>query len=267
METVEPSIVTDAEIVDFLREVALEGYDTDEDIVRDVTGALVRERPGVPDLPARVQRLAAPLFDGLHAAEAGWPIPTDNDRLDRAFATLEAEGIHALQDWYQSQVPADEEMRHEIKFAKYADRSYRGFAFFHGGDTRRAMAGEGLRLTWGAVVKGNVGKARKERAAWEIAQDIHRALWEQGLSPSWSQVVGDPITLPFTWRRRRKRHPPPPEPARPPSPGFLRAMDAISAFAPPEDLLEMMERIRMRHRLRLVKTDAPAGRDGPPKKP
>jgi len=264
METADPKLLSDEEILAFLREVALEGYDTDADIIREVTWALQREHPGQPDasdLAGRVERLALPLFDELHAAEAGWPIPTDNDRLDRAFAALEADGIHTLQNWYQSQGPADEEMRHELKFAKYVDRVYRGFAFFHGGDTRRAMAGEGLRLTWGAAVKGNVGKARKERASWEVAQDIHRALWEQGLSPSWSQVVGDPITLPFAWRRRRKRYPPPPKPAPPPSLGFLRAQEELRAFEPPQELVDMIERLRIRFRLRLVKTDEP------PKKP
>ncbi len=253
METAGPSIVTDEEILALLREVAIEGYDTDETIVREVTWALRREHPGAPDLAERVDRLAPPLFDELHAAEAGWPIPTDNDRLDRAFAALEADGIHTLQNWYQSQEPADEEMRHELQFAKYVDRVYRGFAFFHGGDTRRAIAGEGLRLTWGPAVKGNVGKAKRERAAWEVAQDIHRALWEQGLSPSWTQVVGDPITLPFTWRRRRKRYPPPKPPAPPPSPWSLHAQEAMRAFEPPQQLLDMLERYRIRRGLRVVK--------------
>ena len=78
----------------------------------------------------------------------------------------------------------------------------------HGG--REGKAGEGLRITWGASLPGKIARARLERASWEIAQDIHRALWAQHLAPSWSRVVGDPITLPFTWRRRRKRRRTPP---------------------------------------------------------
>ena len=33
-----------------------------------------------------------PLLDELRARESDWPIPTDNDRLDRAFVALERDG-------------------------------------------------------------------------------------------------------------------------------------------------------------------------------
>jgi hypothetical protein len=251
-------VVTDQEILDFVREVAVEGYLTDEEIVQQIGWAMVHEHPGHPDLPARIARLAPPVFEELHEAEASWPIPTDNDRLDRAFAALEKDGIHTLQDWYRSQEVADEEMRHELKFRKPGGHPYRGFAFFHGGDTRRAVAGEGLRLTWGAAVKGNVGKARRERAHWEVAQDIHRALWEQGLSPSWSQAIGDPITLPFTWQRRRKRYPPPRPPEPPPSPAELRFEANLAAWeaniwAGMAESIERLAKWRKRRGLRVVK--------------
>ena len=160
METVEPKNVTDDDIVSFLREVALEGYDTDADIVQEVTWALQREHPGQPDLAGRVERLASPLFDGLHAAEAGWPIPTDNDRLDRAFEALRQDGIHALQNWYGSQEPADEEMRHELKFAKPAQSTGRKVAVLGGtgnerGD-RHPKIGRGVMMGAGAKILGNI---------------------------------------------------------------------------------------------------------------
>ncbi len=196
--------VTDDEIRSFIREIAVEGYETDERIVFDVTLALEGDHPGQLDIRERVERLAPDVFEDLRALEAEWPIPTDNDRLDRAFASLDRDGILARQNFYGSQRVADEEMTHEI--AAFRDQCpIRGFAFFHGGDTRRAIAGEGLRITFGAALLRRTSKARLERASWEIAQEVHRALWAQGLSPDWSRVVGDPIVLPFTWRRRRRR--------------------------------------------------------------
>lgn len=253
MEQAEARDVPDEEIADFLREVAVEGYETDEEIVRAVACSLAHDHPGQPDLGARVARLAPPVFDALHEVEATWPIPTDNDRLDRAFAALEKDGIHTLQNWYGSQLPADEEMQHELKFARERGQPYRGFAFFHGGDTRRAIAGEGLRITWGAALPKRAARAKLERASWEIAQELHRALWEQGLSPEWSRVVGEPITLPFTWRRRRRRLAPARPPPPPPSPESLRMQEELEAFAPPDlsELTGLIERLR-RRRLRPV---------------
>jgi hypothetical protein len=211
--------------------VAEEGYDTDDEIVGAVAFALAHDHPGDPELAARVARLAPAVFDELHDDEAAWPIPTDNDRLDRAFGALEKDGIHTLQNWYGCQEVADEEMRHEIQARRMVHRPTRGFAFFHGGETRRAIAGEGLRISWGAVLPRRVAKATKEKAAWEIAQEIHRALWAQGLKPAWSQVVGEPISLPFVWRRRRKRYLSPP--AAHPSTVRLASRDEPGPFEPP----------------------------------
>lgn len=200
-----PEGVSDAMILDFVRELAIEGYESDEELFRTVGIWLARGRPD-PAFLEHIERLASPLLDELHEREAEWPIPTDNDRLDRAFAALERDGILARQHWYGSnQAVADEEMRHELQAARLDRRPVRGFAFFTGGDTWRAIAGEGLRIHFGAALRRNAARAKLERASWEIAQDVHRALWEQHLSPSWSRVIGEPITLPFTWRRRRRR--------------------------------------------------------------
>ena len=190
--------------MEFLRTVAVEGYETDEMIVELVSQSLLHDHPEHPDLQERVAALAPALFDELQAREAGWPIPTDNDRLDRAFVALDRDGILTRQNWYQSPGPAAEEMDHEVAARRF-ERPIHGFAFFHGGDIRRALAGEGLHITWGAVAPRQRSKERCERASWDVAQDIHRALWAQGLSPQWSRVIGEPITLPFTWRRRRRR--------------------------------------------------------------
>lgn len=236
----EPRTVSDNRIVDLLREIALEGYETDEEIVRGVAEELSREDPEALDLRARVGRLAPPLFDELHEDEAAWPIPTDNDRLNRAFEALERDGIHTLQHWYDRQETADEEMRHELQAGRQTGRPYRGFAFFHGGDTRRAIAGDGLRITWGAARPRRASKATLALTAWEIAQEIHRALWAQGLSPEWSRVLSEPITVPFTWRRRRKRRPAP----APPPPDLSRIRERLRAFEPPSDVRTLFDLLR-----------------------
>lgn len=205
MGLVAPQAVTDAMILDFVRELAVEGYEPDEELIRTVGTWLGRGR-AEPGFLERVARLASPLLDELHELQAEWPIPTDNDRLDRAFAALERDGILARQNWYGSdQAIADEEMRHEVQAARLSGRPVRGFAFFTGGETRSAIAGGGLRITWGTALPRKAGRARLERTSWEVAQDLHRALWEQHLEPGWSRVLGEPITLPFTWRRRRRR--------------------------------------------------------------
>lgn len=133
------------------------------------------------------------LWDAHAAEAAAWPRPTDVDRLERAFAALEAE------DWLtdgpegsgvtQSDVLDDLTERAEGGAAPYAG--------FHLQDIEGALGGAGLWLMHGRL--GPDGAATPDA---RIAARLCEALRAEGLSPEWD---GDParrVHLPaLAWRR------------------------------------------------------------------
>jgi hypothetical protein len=205
----DPGILTDGDILKWIEETALEGFLPDDELIELVAYSLARAHRDQPDLAERVRRLAPEVLDELQELEASWPVPTDCDRLDRAFSSLDRGGVLTRQNFYYVPIAAAEEMTHEIMAAR-RNRDIHGYAYFHGGDTRRAMTDGRLRITWGPVLPRKTPKGKRERASWVVAEEIHAALRAQGLSPEWNREVGSPIELAITWMRRRKRRPAPP---------------------------------------------------------
>ena len=125
--------------------------------------------------------------------EATWSGPTDCDRLDNAFEILESSGLVALQNagntLSEGHVEAGEALAERGGHA-------RGYCFYHGQDTERAVDGGGLMLAFGSFDDDPRAKA-------SIGELVRDALKEADFVVEWN---GDPetrIEIPgFEWKRR-----------------------------------------------------------------
>lgn len=196
--------LTDQAIRAALRLEARLGYRTDAEIVDSVLEQLTDEHGEQPGLRERIESLAPKVLEAQAAVERTWPVPTDCDRLDRAFAKLERAGIVARQNFTCCQTCGHAEIGDELDGAA-CDGPVRGYTFFHAQDTEAAEAGAGIYLAFGAVLPPGSAAEALAGAAAEVAREIVRALRAEGLEVDWD---GDParrIGVPLQWRRRRHR--------------------------------------------------------------
>jgi hypothetical protein len=184
-----------APLRDYIRNEVAAGF-ADEDVI--LTSAA--DYLGDDIDPALVHREAPRLLRealGEHAAaEAGWPRITDCDRLDAAFAALEAEGVIARQNFSCCNTCGQAEIWEEVQAAEDAGLPARGYAFYHIQDTERAVEGEGVYLGYGACEEG-------EAAALEIARDIVAELESHGLRTEWDGSWNQKIAVALDWKKRR----------------------------------------------------------------
>jgi hypothetical protein len=135
------------------------------------------------------------LWTEQRALEAQWSERTDCDRLDQAFAELEATGIICRQDFTCCGTCGVAEMALICTEISRAGRDPRGYAFYHAQDTEHAVAGDGLYLNYGDL-KG------EERASLSVGREIVAVLKTHGLKPEWDESWANRIHVPLTWRRR-----------------------------------------------------------------
>lgn len=184
-----------AELREKLRRDVAAGFDDEDVILTNIADYFEDEID-----PALVRREAPGLLREVlaeHArAAAGWPAVTDCDRLDAAFAALEADGIIARQNFTCCTTCGTTEIWDEVQEASDAGLPARGYTFYHFQDTDAAVEGHGVFLAYGACEKGDT-------AALNVAQEIVAALEAQGLSPTWSGSWSERIALPLDWKRRR----------------------------------------------------------------
>ncbi|MDF7777616.1 hypothetical protein P1X14_20335 [Sphingomonas sp. AOB5] len=176
------------------REVAM-GF-RDEDVILTEAPDLLGD-----DLdPAWIQREAPRLLrEALadHAdVAAGWPATTDCDRLDAAFAALEADGVIARQNFTCCSNCGSTEIWDEIALAQDAGLPAHGYTFYHIQDTESAAEGHGVYLGYGACEEG-------EDAALDVAREILVQLEAHGLAPEWDGSWDRKIHVPLDWKKRR----------------------------------------------------------------
>jgi hypothetical protein len=181
---------------DFIKIQVAAGYAPAGEIIEDAT-ALFAES-GMD--PASVRHAAHTITDQVLAAhlaeQATWPAPTDNDRLDAAFADLDRDGILARQHFACCETCGAREIHDELDQAEKAGRTMRGFTFFHRQDTEHAVGGESLYLSFGSP-------DRDGTATVAIGHEVVDALTRHGLTPAWNGKQVHRILLPLVWRRRR----------------------------------------------------------------
>lgn len=161
------------------------GFYDKQDVVRMLDDILE------PDVDADEMRAAITTeFRQKVAAERDWPEITDCDRLDAAFAALNAEGVCALQNTGMTQSDGMEDTRNAS-----AGGRYHGYCFYHGQDLESAMGGQGLYLAFGSIKPGGDGV--------DVGRAARRALEEQGFAVEWNDTAATRILIPrLDWKRR-----------------------------------------------------------------
>jgi hypothetical protein len=183
---------TDDYVLECIRTWVWSGFYSPDD-VQEMIGDVLEE-----DADERMLRVAVgPEFARKAVAEAGWPKRTDCDRLDAAFAELEAVGIIALQNAGYTMSDGISDVSERLAARDRA--KVRGYCFYHGQDLERAVAGDGLTLAFGDLDDDPAEK----RAVGELVAAVFR---KGGFEVDWN---GDPdkrIHVPkIDWKRRSPR--------------------------------------------------------------
>jgi len=195
-QTVDPKL---AEKIGWLRDsirsdVASGFYDEDAILTQAIDSYAGEMDPVV--LRREAQRLLREALVDHDEAQRGWPARTDCDRLDDAFAALEAAGVVSRQHFSCCGTCGSSEIWAEIEAVREAGGLTRGYAFYHVQDTERATEGDGLYLNYGACEDG-------EDAALAIANDIVAQLEAHGLRTDWNGSWSQRIGVSLDWKRRR----------------------------------------------------------------
>jgi hypothetical protein len=132
----------------------------------------------------------------LSDEQKAWPARTDCDRLDAAFARLDAVDILARQDFSCCQNCGHGEMWALVEEAVAEGRSIRGYAFYHQQDTEHAVEGDGLWLAWGEVDS-------EELDLGTVGREVVAALRGEGLGVTWDGNAETRISVSMEWKRRR----------------------------------------------------------------
>lgn len=151
------------------------------------------------DLPW-IKAFAVRALARKRAAEAQWPAETDNDRLERAFASLHKQGICALQwaghDIDEGEQAVVDELEQAAEHGVPEDH-YWGCCFFHSQDMDNALEGRGLMLAF--RILGSDEEAETER----VGRAVCEALQHEGLATEWNGSANRRIKLPtMRWQRR-----------------------------------------------------------------
>lgn len=129
------------------------------------------------------------------AEQASWPVVTDNERLDAAFAALERAGIVCRQHFSCCGTCGAAEIWDEMAAVEEAGAPVLGYAFFHVQDTEAAVEGDGLYLSYGAVGEG-------AEAAEAVGRAVVEALEAKGLTTVWDGHWSRRIFVGLEWQRR-----------------------------------------------------------------
>jgi hypothetical protein len=172
-----------------------EGFETAHEIVENATNYAV-EKHDRNDLQPAIKRISAELLAAHRAEQAGWESSTDCDRLDKAFATLNQQGIVARQDFSCCNNCGFTDIWDEIE-KEEEHRRVKGYVFYHFQCTEMAMDSGQLLLAYGCVEDD---KAALIRIANEIVKELRRV----GLDATWGGTASHPIVVDaIVWRKRR----------------------------------------------------------------
>ncbi|MFD8781107.1 DUF6891 domain-containing protein [Kitasatospora sp. NPDC059599] len=139
---------------------------------------------------AQAEQLADRLWLERVGEQTGWLGETDPERLARAFAALDADGITAREHFSCCRSCG------EAEIGAVGAPAARGFVFFHSQCTDSAAAGRGLSLLYG----GFDGSPATTTA---IGHEVVAALTAAGLPAVWGGDPSDAIEVrPLLWRRR-----------------------------------------------------------------
>jgi hypothetical protein len=172
-----------------------EGFESAHEIVENARNYAL-ETHGRDDLQPAAKRIALELLAAHRAEQAGWEPPTDCDRLDEAFASLNRQGIVARQDFSCCTSCGHADIWDEIEKVE-EQQPVEGYAFYHWQCTERAIESGQLLLAYGCLEDDPAALAR-------VANKVVAELRRVGLDAKWQGSGGHPIVVDgLVWRRRR----------------------------------------------------------------
>lgn len=178
----------------YIRRDVASGFEAPDDIIDGVVELLSDDYdPNL--LRPHAQHMTRELFELHHQEQASWPSTTDCDRLDHAFAYLEAAGIVSRQHFSCCNTCGSGEIRTEMANIAAQGQHIRGYTFYHVQDTESAVEGDGLYLSYGANVPG-------PEAAVEVGRQVVAALQAHGLTTKWEGTWNHRIFVTLDWKRR-----------------------------------------------------------------
>jgi hypothetical protein len=188
-----------AESLDDLREFITgrvrEGFESAHEIVQSAND-WGYDRYERDDLLPEIKRLTAEALAAHQAEQAGWGPSTDCDRLDQAFAALNAQGIVARQDFSCCNNCGFTEIWDEVEKAE-KQGPVEGYVFYHLQCTERVIKTGQLLMAYGCIEDG-------PEALRSVGDKIAAELRRVGLKASWGGTAGHPIVVEgIMWRRRR----------------------------------------------------------------
>lgn len=178
------------------RTIIQEGYDPVPRIEEDLLDCF--ELEVVPHIRAKIHQLVQEELREHEQDQNTWPTETDCDRLDLAFAQLEAVGILARQNFSCCSNCGNFEIRQEIAELQAQGRSLAGYAYFHFQDTESAVEEGRLYLAYGPS-----GFSATEEAVIEIGRIVATSLRNAGLRVEWDENPAKRLCVAMNWQRRR----------------------------------------------------------------
>lgn len=183
------------DLLEFIAHRVHEGFESAHEIVENAH-AWAYERYGRDDLLPEIKRLTAQALTAHQTEQAGWGPTTDCDRLDEAFAAMNAKGIVARQDFSCCNNCGFTEIWDEVEQAE-KHGPVEGYAFYHLQCTERAIKTGQLLMAYGCVEDD-------PEAFQQVANKIVAELRRVGLNASWGGTDRHPIVVDgMVWRRRR----------------------------------------------------------------
>ncbi|WP_420145434.1 DUF6891 domain-containing protein [Sphingobium sp.] len=184
-----------AALRDLVRRDVAGGFFDDDAILTNANDVFEEELPR-PLLRVEASAALRAALADHRAAERDWREATDCDRLDAAFAAMEAEGIVARQNFTCCGTCGATEIWDEIETAQDEGIAVEGYAFFHMQDTEAAVEGHGLYLNYGAC-------DQSEDAAIAIGHRVVEQLEAHGLTAAWDGRWDQRIAIAIDWKKRR----------------------------------------------------------------
>jgi hypothetical protein len=173
-----------------------EGFESPHEIVENAQD-WAYSKYDCDDLQPGIKQLISDALAVHQAEQVGWGPTTDCDRLDEAFAALNAQGIVSRQDFSCCNNCGFTEIWDEVG-KEEKQHPVEGYVFYLLQCTERAIKTGQLLMAYGSVEED-------ELAFLGVANKIVAELRRAGLNASWAGTAGHPIIVDgLVWRRRRK---------------------------------------------------------------